>query len=314
MTKYLAFDIEIARNFDEIRFEFIEPDDNEKIEILLGNDWVKDTYKNHNLTLCSDEALQNILFWRPIDNTDWKRFRPLGITCAAAYSGDGGLWNWWAQKPDGRFANKISRGMCQTLVANLQLLTRDYTILTWNGLGFDFDVLAEESGMHEECKELALEHIDMMFHFFCSKGFPLGLDAAAKGMGLPGKPEGMDGVIAPQLWAEGQYHRVLDYVSWDVKNTLWVAEACDKAHCLEWTAKSGRRNTWYSGKWLTVKEAMEIPELDTSWMTNPWPRNKFYGWTECKPEPVTPPNFDTVGATQWDPDEGNWPIDGPDET
>ena len=51
-----------------------------------------------------------------------------------------------------------------------------YTILTWNGLSFDFNVLAEESGMHDECAELALNHVDMMFHIFCLRGHYLGLD------------------------------------------------------------------------------------------------------------------------------------------
>lgn len=255
----------------------------------------------------------------PEGETDWKIHRPLGITCAAAASSDGGLWNWWAQKPDGRFTNQISKGMCQVLVANLQLLTRDagYTILTWNGLGFDFDILAEESGMHTECKELALNHIDMMFHFFASKGFPLGLDAACKGMGLPGKPEGMDGAIAPQMWADKEYHKVLDYVSRDVKNTVLLAHAIDEVGYLSWAAKSGNLNTWSRlGHWRAVKQALKLDQPDTSWMTDPWPRSKFYGWTGYEPVPPAPVKqlFDPTGEIQWDPDEGSHEIDGPDET
>jgi len=74
-----------------------------------------------------------------------------------------------------------------------------FTIVTWNGLSFDFDVLAEESGQLAECRQLALERIDMMFHIFCVKGFPVGLDNAARGTGIAGKPAGMSGVKAPQL-------------------------------------------------------------------------------------------------------------------
>ncbi len=216
----------------------------------------------------------------PEDETDWKAHRPLGITCAAAASSDDrGLWNWYAHQA-GRFEAQMTTIRCQSLVIVLQgMVDEGYTLLTWNGLGFDFHILAEESGMYEECKELALSHIDMMFHFFASKGFPLGLDAAARGMGLPGKPEGMDGAIAARMWANGEYHRILDYVSWDAKNTLGLAQAVDNAHCLRWTAQSGRQNTWYSEKWLTVKEAMELPLPNTSWMSDPWSREKFYGWT-----------------------------------
>lgn len=272
----------------------------------------------------------------PEGEKDWKAHRPLGITCAAAASSDGGLWNWWAQDDLGKFTDKMSETQCWSLVQTLNRLVRQgYTLLSWNGLGFDFDVLREESADDMNfCRDLALGHIDMMFHFFCGKGFPLGLDVASKGMDLPGKPEGMDGAKAPELWPTDP-HKVMAYCSLDVKNTLGLAEAVDEAYCLEWTAKSGWRNTWYSKKWLTVKEALALPEPDTDWMKDPWPRSKFYGWTGYKPaprivgkemeeeerkeikevleQPQLPP-FDVTGIVQWDPDEGSQCIDGPDET
>ena len=61
-------------------------------------------------------------------------------------------------------------------------VTAGYTILTWNGIRFDFDILAEESGMHAKCKLLALGHVDMMFHVLCQLGFGVSLNAAARGM------------------------------------------------------------------------------------------------------------------------------------
>lgn len=245
----------------------------------------------------------------PKDETDWKAHRPLGITCAAAASSDGGLWNWHAHDAMGKFTDKMSKSQCHQLVEDLQWLSEDYQILTWNGLGFDFDILNEESPLQQEyCKELALNHIDMMFHFFASKGFPLGLDAAAKGMGLSGKPEGMDGAKAPELWPTDP-HKVMAYCSLDAKNTLALARAVDEAYCLEWTAKSGRQNTWYSEKWLTVKEAMNILEPNVAWMIDPWPRSKFYGWTGYVPPQPTPEIPFTGNAEDWqlhdsDEDEG----------
>ncbi|MHC4621366.1 MAG: ribonuclease H-like domain-containing protein [Planctomycetota bacterium] len=223
----------------------------------------------------------------PEGETDWKAHRPLGITCGAAASSDGGLWNWWAHDLHGKFLSQMTRYQCRLMVEIITELSKPvgknpegYKILTWNGLGFDFDILAEESGLHDECKELALNHIDMMFHFHCSKGFPLGLDVAAKGMGLPGKPEGMTGAKAPKLWDLGEYHRVLHYCSLDVLGTLAVAEAVDTAGRLNWTARSGRPNSWTCSNWLTVEEAMELPEPDVSWMSAPWPRSKFYSWLQ----------------------------------
>jgi len=46
-----------------------------------------------------------------------------------------------------------------------------YKIVTWNGLGFDFDILAEESGMLDKCRSLAIDQVDMMFHAVCRLGY-----------------------------------------------------------------------------------------------------------------------------------------------
>ena len=50
---------------------------------------------------------------------------------------------------------------------------------------------------------LALGHVDMMFHVFCELGYGVGLDAAARGMGIAGKDQGHEWRDAPVLWAEG---------------------------------------------------------------------------------------------------------------
>jgi hypothetical protein len=293
MKKYLAVDIEIAKDLGALSFQNDPPRNEEVIEVSLIDGWEKGVYREGGVYLAKSPGtliLPDITaMWRPIDNNDWKRFRPLGITCAAAVSSDGGLWNWYAHDVDRRFTDKMSREDCELLVfILLNFIEKGYTLLTWNGLGFDFDVLSEESGMYIECKELALNHIDMMFHFHCEKGHRLGLDDAAKGMELPGKPEGMTGAKAPELWAKGEYHKVLDYVSWDVRNTLDLAQAVDAVGRLDWTARSGNPNSWECSEWLTVKEAMMLVEPDTSWMTDPWPRSKFYEWTGHKPEPILP--------------------------
>ena len=102
-------------------------------------------------------------------------------------------------------ADRMSREEAAALVRYLsEKVEHDYTLLTWNGVGFDLDILAEESGMLAECRRLAIAHVDMMFHFLCRLGYGDSLDAAARGMGTAGKPEGMNGKLAPALWAEGR--------------------------------------------------------------------------------------------------------------
>jgi len=166
------------------------------------------------------------------------------------------------------------------LVYYLMTMVNDgYTVLTWNGLGFDFDILAEESGMLEECSRLALNHVDIMFHVFCQLGYPIALDRAAKAMGLAGKPEGMSGALAPRLWAAGKHQEVLEYVAQDARTTLELAQTCEQCGYLRWIAHSGNIRTMaLPTGWLTVREAMALPQPDTSWMSNPWPRSKFTGW------------------------------------
>ncbi len=152
-----------------------------------------------------------------------------------------------------------------------------YTILTWNGLSFDFDILAEESGLLSECKQLAARHVDMMFHILCKLGYGVSLDAAAKGMNFAGKT--MNGADAPKLWAEGKRHQVLEYVSQDARTTMEVGLKCESCGRFQWIAKSGNLRTMrLPCGWLTVDEAQELPLPNTLWMTEPWSREKFTEW------------------------------------
>ena len=218
----------------------------------------------------------------PEGGRDWKTLRPLGITCAATLTGDTDKLVLWHSLINDQPANRMNQPDVARLVDYLITRANDgYTILTWNGLGFDFDILAEESGMFAQCKQLAfeMEHVDMMFHVFCKLGYPVGLDRAAKGMGLAGKTEGMNGALAPQLWAEGKHQKVLNYVAQDVRTTLELAHTSDHRGYLRWITRrgSGKKMSLPSG-WLTVREALALPEPDTSWMSKPWPRSKFTGW------------------------------------
>ena len=192
---------------------------------------------------------------------DWSNHRPLGISCAATLTTGSPPVLWYGSKSSGEYGEQMNPGEAQELVKYLQdQVEQGRTILTWNGLGFDFDILAEESGMLAECSDLALNHIDMMFHVFCIKGYALGLDKAAKGMGLAGKTPGMTGDMAPRLWID-----------------LWGA--VDGQRVLRWTSNRGYPQRLPLPKgWVTVKEALKLPLPDTSWMSNPWPRSKFSGW------------------------------------
>ena len=217
----------------------------------------------------------------PGEDFDWRPHRPLGISCAATLASDSSdVRLWHGTTTDGAPAQRMTRDDALGLVQYLSGMVEDgLTILTWNGLGFDFDILAEESAALASCQECALGHVDMMFHIVCSLGYPVALDKCAQGMGLPGKPAGMTGFKAPKLWAEGCYKQVLDYVSQDVRTAMQIAQASEHRRRLEWMTRRGSKSGLPLAKgWLTVREALRLPEPDTSWMSNPLTRRSFTAW------------------------------------
>jgi hypothetical protein len=211
---------------------------------------------------------------------DWRQSRPLGIVGAATLlDGDEPrLWYSWTngQRP----ATRMARADTQKLVSYLaDGARRGYTIITWNGLGFEFDVLAEESGRLQTCRRLAVAHVDMMFHALCQLGYGIGLDAAAKGMGLGGKYEGLSGSQIPALWKHGKRRLVLDYLVQEVKTTLHLAKASEECDYLRWVTRSGRRREMQLSRgWLPVNKADRLPERATPWMFGEWSRGRFTGW------------------------------------
>jgi hypothetical protein len=212
---------------------------------------------------------------------DWKAHRPLGITCVAAQAhGDAKATIWDArQAGDGTAGRMTPAQLVEFMEYLLRMLDQGFTVVTWNGLGFDWDVLAEESASLEKCRELAAHHVDMMFHIFCERGHPVGLQKAAEGHGIPGKPHGMVGFLAPEKWAQGHHQEVIDYVAHDVRITLEVARQSEARRSFRWITSKGTCSSMALPKgWLNVRSALQLPEPDTSWMSSPIPRARFTAW------------------------------------
>jgi len=215
----------------------------------------------------------------PADVGDVLAHRPLGIACAAAVMFDRPeARTWFGAGPVP--APRLSQAEAKGLVADLAGLVRDgYTILSWNGLSFDFNVLAEESGLAEECARLAKNHVDMMFHAVCALGHFVGLQAVAEALRIPGKAGGLTGAEAPGRWAAGFHEEVLAYNVQDARLALAVAQQCEQRRQLLWVTRKGRvgRMALPDG-WLTVEEAGRLPLPDTSWMSQPPTRERFTAW------------------------------------
>ena len=85
--------------------------------------------------------------------------------------------------------------------------------------------------------------------------------------------------LTPVLWAEGRQEEVLRYVAQDVRTTMELATACETCEAFRWIARSGRLGPMpLSQGWLAVEEALGLPLPDTSWMDEPWPRERFTTW------------------------------------
>lgn len=209
----------------------------------------------------------------PPDCTDWWSLGKLGVSCAVAQLGDSKDAIVWAGWDD------LSEGGSKSVVrALLGLVSDGYTLVGFNSLGFDLRCLAAESGLVDECRWLALNHVDLFFHLFCALGNGPGLDRLAKGLGLSGKTAGMNGAKAPEMWAQGERQKVIEYCVQDVRTTAEIYRLGNELNGVEWQSKAGNVIAVSFDKWLPVLEASSLPEPDVSWMTNPWSRDKLLGW------------------------------------
>ena len=158
---------------------------------------------------------------------------------------------------------------------------------TWNGVAFDFPLLAQYSGLIEECAELALNGVDGMLLITFNKGYFLGLDAALIGAGLETKQHtiklnnGMDfsmsGRDAPKLWRGGEYDAVKKYLEGDVFRPLDLIEAIRRNGGIRWISKTGK-NMFQPTPLIPVKDLFSLPLPDVSWMSDPKPRSEFVEW------------------------------------
>ena len=211
-------------------------------------------------------------------------YAPLGISCAAAALSDRDEPIIWQGAPG------MDEAQCQAMVAELgELAAAGYQLVTWNGCAFDFQVLAQESGMVGECGALALNHFDLMLLATFTKGYFLGLDKVLQGAGIKGKVKqvqlkdgsmmrDMGGGKAPELWAQGEHEAVLTYLRGDVQGLLELVEVVQRKKRMNWRSNRGNPQNIHVPKLLTVKECFGIPEPDVSWMSDPPRRKQFVDW------------------------------------
>ena len=221
----------------------------------------------------------------PQGDFDLKKAGPLGITCIGVALSDTKKEIYWHEP------GQLSKEECKEVVREFwDLAEQGYTFLTWNGLGFDFRVLAEESGMRYKCAKLALEHhVDMMLYVTFVKGWYLSLQSALEGAGCKGKLKevilksgdvlkGMEGSQAPALWKAGEYDAVLRCLQSDILQPLDLVQYIEQHKEIVWTSKAGKPQCVLVPEMLLAYECYLLPEPDTSWMDSPPTREGFIEW------------------------------------
>ncbi len=213
----------------------------------------------------------------------WPEYAPLGISCAALKLENVDDVIFWQGKP------RMPKADCVDMMKNLRSIMNKYDIITWNGTSFDFRVLAIETGFVPECGHLALKSIDMMLEVVFRKGHYLGLDTALAGMGIGSKLHevrlnsggllnDMSGALAPLMWAAGEYDAVLEYLRYDVIRPLELAQKISERGYLKWRSKKGFPQQVDIDSLVPAYQLFSLSSPDTSWMTDPPKREKFFDW------------------------------------
>lgn len=223
-----------------------------------------------------------------IDIDNWESQDPLAqITCAALSFDDEPTKLYYNAADEGQPMNGVQ--LSQMIDHMVRCVRDGYTIATWNGLKLDFKLLYLLT-KNEDVRCLAANHADMMLTFMCCTGYYAALKNVEGQHGITRTGDKL-GVHAYEVWEQGDYQSVLDYVIEDADNTLLLAN--DIANCGQikrLTQRGAFRavdvpTVHTSGdqppRLLTVKESISLPHPDTSWMRDPGPmRSDHYDWIQ----------------------------------
>ncbi len=208
---------------------------------------------------------------------DLDDFAPFDLSVAAAYSDQGGD-RVWHDVEDGRPAARMSAATARDLLGHLrecQLAGEE--IVSWNGVGFDLRWIGHVADDSYLAGEIALDSFDPMLQFFNVRGFPIGLEAVATGLGMPLRKT-MTGAEAPRAWAAARFDEVIAYVKNDCVITHQVVSAIARSHAIRWRTKKGDIKSEPLPRLLRAREVLRLPPPDQSWMSTPLPKEKFFNW------------------------------------
>lgn len=207
-----------------------------------------------------------------------EKYAPFHVAVAAVVHSSGAASTWLSLGPSGVPMKNMRRETALELLGELRRIQVEGQMLcAWNGAGFDLQWLGFAAQDQRLPSQIALDLFDPMFQFFNLTGYPVGLDAVAKGMGLP-ETKMLGSEDAPRLWCEGRHDEAIEYVSSDARITNAIVERICPTGEISWFTRRGTHRTERLGSLKRVREVLLDPEPDQSWMEDPLPRSKFVGW------------------------------------
>ena len=223
-----------------------------------------------------DIEISNVFDLRP--GEDINNHAPFDVAVAATQIHGGEHRLWFSPDAGGRPQVNLERRHAQELLQYLeQMQGAGHAICAWNGLGFDLQWIARAANDVATASRIARAMYDPMYQFFKLKGFPVGLDAVAKGLRI-GMRKTMDAADAPREWRAGNHQRVCDYVLADARMTNEIVSTIIRRREIAWITQRGKRSTVPVPRLRTVEECMRDPMPDQSWMGNPISQEKFTCW------------------------------------
>lgn len=217
------------------------------------------------------------------EGEDLEQHAPFDIACAAAADGRGGLWHWFATDAAGRPTGRLDAALARDMLGWLrEHQLRGARLCAWNGLSFDLRWLGHVADDRTLARTIALDLFDPMFQLVCQRGFPVGLAKVAEALGV-GESKLMAGADAPKHWAAGDHQLVLDYVAGDCRITEAVTARIAAQGFLRWRTQRGTIASEPMPRLEPVRALLDSPLPDTSWMSDPIPREKFTAWLDEDP-------------------------------
>jgi hypothetical protein len=152
------------------------------------------------------------------------------------------------------------------------LLQSKETIVTWNGLAFDFKFLADRTTEPTDKVKLAWialnRHHDLMLDFMADHGYPASMQSVAAPLGKTKTWTGAEAAESTDAAA------VLAYCADDVQVLRHIYEAGAAQFWLVRLTATGKRTVWViraSGYRMAIDcvKAATVCKPDQSWMTTP---------------------------------------------